>query len=141
MSPKLGENPWPILAHWQYGLGKGIAFTSDALTTPDNTSWDRDWANSEMYAKFWDQLVAWSLRELDKDNKLQMTAEWRDGKVLIVVHARDEDLKPVADLDVVVRVTSPNPKAGDAARPDIKLEQKNVGRYEAEGRGECVGSY
>src|SRR5262249_60640139 len=80
-------------------------------------------------------------RELDKGNKLQMTTEWRDGKVLIVVHARDEDLKPVADLDVVVRVTSPNPKAGDAARPDIKLEQKNVGRYEAEVRAEAVGSY
>src|SRR5206468_2539775 len=26
MSPKVGDDKWPILAHWQYGLGKGVAF-------------------------------------------------------------------------------------------------------------------
>jgi uncharacterized membrane protein len=141
MSPKLGDNPWPILAHWQYGLGKGVAFTTDALTTTDNTSWDRDWANSEIYSQFWDQLVDWSLRELDKSKNLQMTTEWRDGKVVIVVNAHDDNRKPISDLDVVVRVSSPTGKADDAARPDIKLEQKNAGRYEAEIRAEEVGSY
>jgi uncharacterized membrane protein len=142
MSPKLGENPWPILAHWQYGLGKGVAFTSDALSIPPDISfWDKEWASSEMYAKFWDQLVAWSLRAVDKGKNLQMNTEWRDGKLRIVVVARDDDKKPMSDLDIVVRFTSPVPKAGDAARPDVKLEQKNVGVYEAEVRAEDVGSY
>jgi len=141
MSPKVGDDKWPILAHWQYGLGKGVAFTSDAQTAPGNPTWDRDWANSEMYAKFWDQLVAWSLRELDKGKGLTLSTELRAGKVKLVVEARDDDFKPRADLDVIVRVTSPNPKAGDSSRPDIKLEQKNVGVYEAEVPAEDVGSY
>ncbi len=113
MSPKIGDEPWPILAHWQYGLGKTAAFTSDALTTPDNTSWDRDWANSDMYTRFWEQLIDWSLRDLDQGKNLQMTTEVRDGKVLIIVQAQADDKKPIGNLDVVVRVTSPNPKAGD----------------------------
>lgn len=141
MSPKLGEDKWPILAHWQYGLGKGVAFTSDALTQPGSPSWDRDWANSDLYAKFWDQLVGWSLRELDNNKGLNMTTELRDGKVRITVEARDEDFKPRSDLEVIVRVTSPDPKAGDSSRPNIKLEQKNAGIYEAEIRAEDVGSY
>jgi uncharacterized membrane protein len=147
MTPVLGDAAWPVLAHWQYGLGKGIAFTSDALTKPGgaddakNLSWDRDWAKSEMYSKFWDQLVEWSLRELDKGKNLQMATEWRDGKVVIVLNARDDERRPLGDLDIVVRVTSPTSKAGDAAKPDIKLEQKNAGRYEAEVRAEDVGSY
>jgi uncharacterized membrane protein/Mg-chelatase subunit ChlD len=152
MTPKLGkEDPWPILAHWQYGLGKGVAFTSDALSIPPNkASWDRDWAKSPMYARFWDQLVTWSLRELDKGDKLRMTAKVKDGKVLLEVTAVQKEidkttgqeiLKPKTDLNVVVRVTSPNPQAGDATRPDIKLEQKNVGVYVGETTLEDVGSY
>jgi uncharacterized membrane protein len=145
MTPKIDDNPWPILAYWQYGLGKGIAFTSDAKTSPDQPpGWDRDWANSTdpaIYGQFWDQLVSYSLRELDQGKNLRLSAERRDGKVFIAVEARDEDLKPMADLDIIVRVTTPNARAGDASRPDIKLEQKNAGRYEAEIRAEDVGAY
>src|SRR5262249_1469295 len=30
VTPKLPDDDFPILAHWTYGLGKGVAFTSDA---------------------------------------------------------------------------------------------------------------
>ena len=50
--------------HWQYGLGKSVAFTSDArtLSVKEKTYWDHDWASSNMYTKFWEQTVDWSLR-------------------------------------------------------------------------------
>ena len=140
------EDQWPILAYWQYGLGKGVAFTSDAM----KLFWAVDWASSPMYAKFWDQLVTWSMRDLDKGDKLRMTTEVKDGKVRITVEAweKEEDKKtgltvlmPKTDLSVVVRITSPNPQAADATRADIKLEQKNVGVYEAVVPLEDVGSY
>jgi hypothetical protein len=117
---------------------------------PNIAHWDRDWASSPMYAKFWDQLVTWSLRELDKGDKLHMTTEVKDGKVRIIVDAWEKEVDPKSglpivtpktDLNVVVRVTSPNPQAGDATRADIKLEQKNVGVYEAEVPLEDIGSY
>src|SRR5262249_13956754 len=40
MTPKLGDMPWPILAYWQYGLGKGVAFTSDAHSKKDSKGVD-----------------------------------------------------------------------------------------------------
>ena len=38
----------PILATWQYGLGRSVAFTSDATGR-----WARDWARSEIFPTFW----------------------------------------------------------------------------------------
>jgi uncharacterized membrane protein len=146
MSPKLGDNPWPILGYWQYGLGKGVAFTSDTLTRKDDkgqliASWGKDWLTWDKYAAFWQQLVHWSLRSLENNKNLKLNTEVRDGKVLITVDARDDDKKPITDLDVVLRVTSPTPKAADVGRADLKMEQKNIGRYVAEWPATDVGSY
>ena len=37
------DETFPVLAYWQYGLGKVAAFTSDAAY-PAKTAWDFDWA-------------------------------------------------------------------------------------------------
>jgi len=38
----------PLLAHWQYGLGRAVAFTSDA-----KARWARLWLNWDKYRQFW----------------------------------------------------------------------------------------
>ncbi|MCH8823504.1 MAG: VWA domain-containing protein [Planctomycetes bacterium] len=42
----------PILAKWRYGLGRSIAYTSEA-----KPRWAEDWLQWEDFAKFWAQLV------------------------------------------------------------------------------------
>ena len=42
----------PVLAHWQAGLGKSAAFTSDGTAI-----WAADWVGSPLYSKFWAQVV------------------------------------------------------------------------------------
>ncbi|MEL7234454.1 MAG: VWA domain-containing protein, partial [Chloroflexota bacterium] len=42
-----GEYQDPILAQWQYGLGRSVAFTSDATSR-----WSADWVNWEGYSRF-----------------------------------------------------------------------------------------
>ena len=42
----------PILARWQYGLGRAVAFTSDV-----KNRWATDWLQWSGYGKFWTQLV------------------------------------------------------------------------------------
>ncbi|MCC6262258.1 MAG: VWA domain-containing protein [Bryobacterales bacterium] len=42
----------PLLARWQYGLGRAAVFTSDA-----NGRWAADWLSWEGYDKFWANLV------------------------------------------------------------------------------------
>ena len=47
-----GKENDPILAHWQYGLGKSVAFTSDA-----SVKWSTAWPGWAKYKAFWEQHV------------------------------------------------------------------------------------
>jgi uncharacterized membrane protein len=46
----------PVLAQWQYGLGRAVAWTSDATGR-----WARSWIGWDGFARFFGQLVAWTL--------------------------------------------------------------------------------
>ena len=46
----------PVLAVWQYGLGRVVAWTSDALGL-----WTKDWLTWNNAARWWANLVTWTL--------------------------------------------------------------------------------
>jgi uncharacterized membrane protein/Mg-chelatase subunit ChlD len=131
---KIGGQQFPLLAYWQYGLGKGVAFTSDARNI-----WDRDWYNkSSLYSKFWQQVVEWSLRAVDGGENLRVRTEQLDGKVKVIVEARDEKV-PLTNVDVRGGVTA-TAQRGEKP-PVLKFEQTNSGVYEAEIKAEEIGTY
>ena len=124
--PKTFDQRFPILATWQYGLGRSAAFTSDALAKAGpRGSWDREWAGSDIYQKFWEQTVGWALRGLETD-RLVLTTEYREGKVKVVVEARDENNRPITDLKLEGKVSNPAGREG-AAPIDLKFEQRAAG--------------
>jgi uncharacterized membrane protein len=136
---------FPILAYWQYGLGRAVAFTSDARSSRDQRQfWDRDWAGSEMYSKFWEQVVDYALRPTET-GQLTMITEYHDGKVKVTVEARGErDSKkdqPLTDLILEGGITSPSAKADEVSKVQPRFEQKRSGVYEAEFKAEEAGSY
>ena len=45
----------PLLAQWQYGLGRSVAWTSDSTGR-----WARDWLGWDGFSKFFSQLVSWT---------------------------------------------------------------------------------
>jgi uncharacterized membrane protein len=45
----------PVLAQWQYGLGRAVAWTSDTTGR-----WARGWVEWDGFARFFGQLVAWT---------------------------------------------------------------------------------
>jgi uncharacterized membrane protein len=137
--PQTLDQRFPILAYWQYGLGKAVAFTSDAKTNGERLGWDREWAGSEMYLKFWEQVLGWALRGVET-GKLALSTEYRDGKVRVTVDARDDRNRPLTDLRLSGLVTAPS-SAADAKPIELKFEQKNSGQYEAEFKAEEAGSY
>jgi uncharacterized membrane protein len=47
----------PIYAYWNHGLGRSIAFTSDA-----GTRWTKGWTTWGEYRAFWEQSMRWLLR-------------------------------------------------------------------------------
>jgi len=140
LSPQAGEQEFPILAYWPYGLGKAVAFTSDARSKPDRPAWDRDWASSDMYGKFWEQVVEWSLRPTES-GRMIINTDFNDGRVKVSIDARDNNNRPMTDLSLVGGITVPTSHPDDAHKVELKFEQKNSGFYEAEFKAEEAGSY
>jgi von Willebrand factor type A domain len=139
--PRTFDQRFPILATWQYGLGRSAAFTSDARAAPGpKGSWDRDWVASEIYLKFWEQVVGWAMRGLETD-RLVLTTEYREGKVRVVVDARDENNRPITDLKLEGKVSSPRGLQDGGVPIELKFEQRAGGYYEAEFKAEEAGSY
>ena len=140
--PTVFDQRFPVLAAWRYGLGKGVAFTSDARTQPGDPKqwWDRDWVKSDVYQKFWEQLVNWSMREAER-GKMTLVTEYRDGRVRVTADVRDEKDKPVAGLTMRGAVTLPNTPAPGDKVPTVEFRPKGGGLYEAEFPAEEAGSY
>ena len=141
-TPKIGQYKFPILAAWQYGLGKSVAFTSDARTLAQGSVfWDKDWASSDLYARFWEQTMDWVLRPTETGKHLFLTTEHKDGKIRVVVEAQDADKTPLTDVELKAGITSPAFQVKDDRKTELKFEQKNAGVFEAEIPADQVGVY
>jgi hypothetical protein len=138
--PRTFDQVFPVLAAWQYGLGRSVAFTSDARSQPQKVEgWDRRWAGSDMYRKFWEQVIGWAIRGVETE-RLSIATEYRDGRVRWTVEARDEANQPITNLRLDGGVTQPN--SGPDTKPaEIRFEQKAPGIYEAELKAEEAGTY
>ncbi len=123
------ENEDPILAHWRYGLGHTVAFTSDA-----KNRWGRDWLAWEQFANFWSNLVYRVLREQPANLRLITTIEGARGR--IVAHAIGEDGEALSFLDLTASVTDP-----DAQVKRLRLRQTGAFTYETEFEADKAGRY
>ena len=103
----------PLLAHWTYGLGRSVAFTSDA-----GRRWAKAWPDWESYAAFWSQVVRWSMRPVDRGN-LTLTVRREEGRIKVVVDALDKENQFLNFLQIQGNVVSPDLKRStDRAGPD-----------------------
>lgn len=120
----------PVLAQWRYGLGKSIAFTSDA-----KNKWASDWVSWNEYAKFWAQLVRWSMRETSSNN-YQVQTNIEGGKGTVVIDALDDQGAFENFLDFQGKVVTP-----DFESVPLTVRQIAPGRYEASFPATEVGTY
>jgi len=120
----------PLLAHWQFGLGRAVAFTSDA-----RPKWARTWLGWERYRQFWSQIAQWSLRRLENaDLTTEVVIE--GGRGVITVEALDEQGNYRNFLDLQTTVVGPK-----GERQTVRLEQTGPGHYEAKFPTCDVGGY
>ena len=80
-----GEDNTTILAGWNYGLGRAVAFTTDA-----GLRWTPDWSGSAAGDKLFAQIIRWSMRPSGGSGRLTATFEPLEGKMRVVVTALDE---------------------------------------------------
>ncbi len=129
-TPLVSHNGDPILAHWQYGLGRAVAFTSDA-----KAKWARDWLGWDKYRQFWTQVAQWSLRRVENtDFTADVTVEKGEGHISVEALDAEGNYRNFLNLRAVV--VSPR-----GERETVQLEQSGPGRYEARFPTRDVGAY
>jgi len=108
----------PLLATWRYGLGRSVAFTSDA-----KAKWGVLWVRWGGFNKFWSQVTRWTLRTGSRSDTVA-TVSRTDNVGEVVVDAIDPKGEFINFLDSQVGVVSPN-----KTRAVVDLEQIGPGRY------------
>ena len=101
----------PVLAHWTYGLGRSVAFTSDA-----GRRWAKTWPDWQSYAAFWSQVIRWSMRPADRGN-LTLNVRREQGQIKVVVDALDKNNEFLNFLQI----------QGNVGRPDLKSHADRAG--------------
>ena len=91
----------PLLARWQYGLGKTVAFTSDV-----KDRWAADWLSWAGYGKFWPQLVRETMRR-QENGEFDLRIEKDGDEARISITALEDDGGFRNELNSQIRVLDP----------------------------------
>ena len=112
----------PVLAQWQYGLGRSVAWTSDA-----QGRWAANWVAWAGFNKFFSQLVAWTFPGEESGG---MEAEFVQNGDQTVLRLRsvESDGTPRNFFDTRVNITDP----GLDLRENLGLNQTAPGVYETD---------
>lgn len=124
------ETPDPIMAAWQYGLGKSVAWTSDATGR-----WAKNWVSWEQFTRFWAQAVRYTISEGARsatDVRVTRTGE----TATLSVDAKSEQGEFLNGLTVQANVIAPN---GETQA--VTLTQTAPGRYVGEFSPTEEGAY
>jgi len=121
----------PLLAQWQYGLGRAVAWTSDA-----RQQWATDWVGTDAYGRLASQLVRWTLPPQDDEGIDVRFSQGRDGELNVEVTSFDEDGGPRNFFRTLLRLVGPELDATTST-----LEQVGPGRYAGTIRADEPGAY
>ncbi|MEO6033707.1 MAG: VWA domain-containing protein [Verrucomicrobiota bacterium] len=128
--PLVTDKGDPLLAHWQYGLGRAVAFTSDA-----KAKWATDWIGWEKFRQFWSQVAQWSLRRVENsDFNTEVSVDKGEGNISVEAIDAQGNFRNFLNLQTVV--VSPK-----GERQTVRLEQTGPGHYEAKFPTKEVGAY
>ena len=111
----------PLLAIARFGLGNGLAYSSDMTER-----WGGEWLASGEAGKFWAQAFRGIFREEDAQG-FMVTDRIEDEKWILQIGRRGEDQAPVSRVAWDARALDANGK-----EIDIAVTETGLGRYRAE---------
>jgi uncharacterized membrane protein len=121
----------PLLAQWQYGLGRAVAWTSDA-----RQQWATPWIGTPEFGTLTAQLVAWTLPAQDAEGIEVRFSPADRGNLNVEVTSFDDEGGPRNFYRTVVRLVAP-----DLEPTQTVLEQVGPGRYAGTVRADDPGAY
>ncbi len=120
----------PILAAWQYGLGRSVAWTSDATGR-----WAKNWVSWDQFARFWAQAVRYTINQGAQSNAVVRVAQ-EGGLATLTVDAKSDAGAYLNGLTMLVNVVGP-----DGQTQSVSLQQVAPGRYEGTFAPTTEGAY
>jgi Mg-chelatase subunit ChlD len=122
----------PLLAAWQYGAGRAVAWTSDV-----GGRWTSSWAGAPVTATMWGNLLSWLL-PAETQGPLAVSVEAADHGAATIT----ADLAGAAPSDwTSVRPTHAHVIGPDGAAQEVELTPAGPGRYQANFAAPTSGAY
>ncbi|MFO0828782.1 MAG: glutamine amidotransferase [Phycisphaerales bacterium] len=125
------EGSDPLYAWWNYGIGRSIAFTSDATTR-----WATAWVTWNDFRAFWEQSVRWLMRPASPSNISLKTRVEGETAIVELEAVGSDDSGFVNFLKSDAMVLAP-----DGGTTPLDLQQVGPGRYRGETKISQTGSY
>lgn len=125
-----GKENDPIAAQWQYGLGRTVAFMSDATTR-----WTPEWVAWSGFRAFWEQHVRWAMRPSGNAN-VRIVTQAEGDETIVTAYATDASNERLNFANFQARLAQP-----DGTAKDVEFRQVGPGRYEARVRTDQSGFY
>lgn len=111
----------PLLAEWQYGLGRVVVWMSDA-----KNRWAQDWVGWGDFGRFWASIVKRTIPSpIDRNNQVTVTPDNRG--VRVTVDSVSDDRAYVNFMKTRATVVTP-----DQQQVNVDLPQVAPGRYEVD---------
>ncbi|MEA2595081.1 MAG: hypothetical protein QOF01_1550 [Thermomicrobiales bacterium] len=125
------ERDDPVLAKWQFGLGRVVAWTAD-----DGSDFALDWQSWPRYDEFWMSMVRWALPD-PENRSIQVGVEREGPEAVVTVNAVGEQGDYVDLAKTKATITSP----GGAVTADVPLYQSGPGEYQMRVAAPEAGAY
>jgi hypothetical protein len=109
----------PVLAQWQYGLGRSVAWTSDSTGR-----WAKNWVAWNGFSRFFSQLVGWTFPG-DESGGIEASFETLGGRTRLHVESVETDGSPRDFYRTMAVVVGP-----DLTPHEVSLDQVAPGVYE-----------
>ncbi len=110
----------PLLAKWQLGLGRVVAWTAD-----DGSDYANTWSDWPAYDQFWGATLRWALP--DPDNQaVAASLTQDDGGVRLTLETRESNSDSVDLANSTVQVVGP-----DGTSSTVTVQAAKPGSYEA----------
>jgi uncharacterized membrane protein len=125
-----GPEDDPILAAWQVGVGRCVAFTSSA-----DSRWAGQWLAWGGFNRFWEQAVRWAAKSRQSAD-CTVFADVQGRDVTVTVEALDREGRFVQYAGLTGRLIGP-----DMAAKEVPLIQVGPGTYRGSFKAGQSGSY
>ena len=126
----VGPDDDPLLAAWQYGSGRAVAYTSDF-----SNRWGREWIEWQQFPTFAGQLARWTMKSQSKAT-LQPRLKQTAGIRRFELEVWDRDEKFINGLDLIAHLQGPKGMASAHV-----MQQSAPGRYALELPNVAAGRY